>query len=475
MRAPLLRRALALALVCAVMGGLFFYLLQAGTGRPLPPSLAFTDREPTDIAELQVENARGGYVIRYQEDLGGYTLGDVPPDLIDMERFISLMVAQGRLTAKTAVTPPLAPLTDYGLAQPLARCRIRFKDGSTLSYALGRQEPLSGDYYLQVSGREGVYTYGEQDALPLFMDAAAFISLTVTPPLTLTSPLSQVKDALFTGKQLTEPVAIHAVLGADEAIRRDALTFGAATHLIKGRGIHQLDQAGGIRVLGSLLGIRAIAVMGYNLDEAEIRSYGLHDPDMQVAFTQSRSREEVPVVLSIREAGGDTFYAHLQGRSLVYLINRPAFYDLAYEDLILRYFASPMLVDIQGFSVSAGDQRYDFTFTRNEAREATALVNGQAVDVELFYAFYRLITSAASDGGVIRGPEPVGQPLLEITYRYKNEQKQQDVLRFYPHAPRRLAVSVNGVTELDIREGFVQALLKACENLQKGRPIEEVW
>lgn len=470
------RRLLLMAATALLLGAVYLALINQAPSRPAAPQLVFSTREPTDIDRLTVKNAQGGYEISYQAEEGGYALGTVPPELIDMDRFIALMLSQAQLAANTKLTEPASDLSTYGLDQPAASCELLFSDGSQLAYHLGSKERVSGDYYLRVEGQEGVFTYPKEAALTLLSGQTGLLSLQVTPPLTLSSPLSQIKDVRFSGKGIKEPLSIYAVLGGNAHIRQQALTFGAATHLVQGRGLHELDQQGGIRVLGSLLDIRAIQVLGINLTKAQITGYGFDQPDYKAEFhLAGRSQQPEAMTLALVDAGNDSFYAHVMGRPVVYLINRPAFCDLRYEDLILRYFASPMLVDITGISIRSPEKSYQITYEKTLQGEAQAKVNGQRVDLETFYAFYRLVTSAAADGGLIDGVAEDLQPALSITYHYKSPGKADDVLVFTASSVRRMAVSVNGITELDIRESFVSRLLTACENLLAGQPIEEVW
>lgn len=476
MTARKVKRLALLSAACLLLAGVFLWLLNQQPAPPSVKNLVFSNRTPTDIDNLTVSNDAGGFTISYQEDPAGYVVDDVPADLLDMDRFISLMVSQAGLAAKTRLAEPLSPLSDYGLGKPRATVSLTFVDGSQLGYSLGGQELVSGDYYLQVGGVDGIFTYPKADAQALLSNSSSLVSLQVTPSLTVSSPLSAVRDATFSGKHLPEPLSIHAVLGGSQDLRTKALTFGAATHLVQGRGLHPLDQQNGIRVLGSLLGIQAIKVVQYNVSQQDLVGYGFDEPDMQVDFSLAkRESPEEAISLLLLQAGADQLYALRSDRDVVYLINRPAFWDLHYQDLILRYFAAPMLADIKGISITGQDQSYQITFSRDENRQAHATVNGETVDIELFYAFYRLLTSAAADGRLLDGAGLPGEPALSIVYHYQNPDKTDDSLLFIPHGIRRMAVSVNGVILQDIRESFVTRLLAACENLVAGKPIEETW
>ncbi len=470
----LLGRILAFGLLTTALAGVFLFLL--AQQRPIrEDSLQFSQREPTQIARIDVSNAEGSYAISYDSLEGGYVIGDVPAELADMDRFIQFMMNAANLGAEAAIQGA-GRLDDYGLEKPQAQITVSFDDGQSLRFDLGDQEKVSGNYYLALEGRDGVYLYGKAAAEAFLADQSYFVSRQVTPPLQVSSPLSAIRDAEFSGKQLDETIRIQAVMGANDEIRKDALSFGAATHLVRGRATHELDQAGGIRVLGSLLGIQAIKVEGYNLGDDELRSYGFDDPDMQVSFVLGdRALADPRIELKLVRAGDDSFYAMVGGRNVVYLINRPAFYDLRYEDLIMRYFISPMLVDVKGLSIRTPEESYEVSYDRTPEREEIITLNGKPIASEAFHAFYRLVTSAAADGELVRAEAPQNEASLEIIYRYKTEQKPDDVLRFYPGSPRRMLVQVNDVIELDIRESFVTRLIAACQSLASGTAIEENW
>ena len=463
------------ALLSGMLGGLFFFLL--GQEQPKKPeSLVFSQREPTNIERIDVKNTEGAYTISYDSVNGGYVIGDVPADLVDMDLFIRMMVDCSTVTASSRLEKGQAGLPAYGLDSPQAECRIAYDDGTQLTLNIGHREPVTGDYYLQVDGRPGLYTFGKEAAETLLRGQKGFVSRLVTPKLEVSSPLSAVRDAWFSGKALDAPLEIRAVMGGEEQVRRDALSFGAATHLVRGMGLHELDQAGGILILGSLLGIEANSVESYNLSEEQMSAYGFSDPDMRAEFVISGGQEgKQRITLSLVKTSEDRFFAAVEGRGVVYLVNRPAFYDIRYQDLIMRYFISPMLMDIKGMTVETPEAVLEITYTKTEDKQTVVMVNGQAADPELFMSFYRLATSASADGDLRAGILPQGTPALIIRYHYKTSDKPDDVLRFFPGTPRRMDVEVNGVIELDIRESFVTRMTEACVNLTKGLKIEEVW
>jgi hypothetical protein len=321
-----------------------------------------------------------------------------------------------------------------------------------------------------------VYMMAAENAKDFLAPKERYVSHNVTPELAAENPLSAVQDVTFSGSALQEPIVIQSVGAGDADVRMAAMSFGAATHLVRGRGVHELDQNYGMSVIGSLLGIKAVSVRGYSLTAADIAAMGFGSPYMTAEFGLKNGTEDVSrIVLSIVKTPEGDFLAHVAGRAAVYVIAKPAFADISYPKLILRWFLSPLLLDISEVTVETGTQKVDIAYTRASNSDQTAIANGQAVDIALFQAFYRLITSASSDGEYLPDAAPSGMPELTITYRYKDGAKADDVIRLYPGGMRRMLAEVNGVTEFDIRESFAIRVAAACEALLAGTPIEESW
>ncbi|MPM85007.1 hypothetical protein SDC9_132084 [bioreactor metagenome] len=172
----------------------------------------------------------------------------------------------------------------------------------------------------------------------------------------------------------------------------------------------------------------------------------------------------------------DTKYlVTVDGTQVVYVIEKPAFVDIDYTKLMLRWFLSPLRLDLKDLTVSFDGKTYTFESGKNQDGTQYARVNGKQMDVELFYVFYRLITSAASDGQYLSDVAPGDSPLMTIAYHYLDAGKPADVMTLYAGSTRRVNVDINGVIEFDMRASFVDAVKLACEHTVTGEAIEENW
>jgi len=457
--------ALALAAV------FFALLLQPSPRAAQGQAITFTSVEPVEISSVSVQNATGAYRFYYEGD--GYVLDDIPASIADLNAFIDFMVNAGKLSAIRQLSGD--PM-EYGLEALSATVKIDFFQGKTLRLDIGGREAISGGYYVAWEG--GTYLMAPAMAEPFLRPKTQVVNPVVTPPLMVTSPLSAIRDVTFTGGPLERPVTVQAVAGGDETVKLATLSFGSATHIVREAGVYHLDQTYGIEVLGSLLGIRALGVEAYNLSQDELAALGFDDPWMLVEFdmVNAQNAQVERHVLRIVRHGEEVFIATLEGSGAVFRIGRLPFMDIQYHRLPVRWFLSPMLMDVSAVTVEAAEKKYRFDMDSADARNPIVSFEGETLDTQLFRSFFRLITSAAHDGTYL-GPleQPSEGEMLRITYEYAAQGKEPDVLALYPGGVRRARVFINGVGEFAMKDLFAQRVLEGCENLLAGQPIEENW
>ncbi len=469
----LLKTLLLMAVVVLLLAaGLMALVLQ-----PMETStegVAFVAAEPVDISSVEVENQTGAYRYFYEGD--GYVLDDIPATIADIDGFIDFMTACGQLSAIRRVAD--ASLETYGLQTPAATVRLDFFNGSPITLRIGNQEKISGCYYVTADGFPGVYLMEEAQVAPFFRPKTQVVAMLVTPPLQVSSPLSAIRDITFVGGLLEQPVTIQATAGGSQTVRQNALSFGTATHLVRSAGLYQLDQSYGVEIFTSLFGIQALDVAAYNATPDQFKAMGFDRPWMTVEYDMinGAGMEAQHCVLWLVRLEDGAFYASLEGTGAVYRIGRQAFMDIRLDKLLLRWFLTPMLMDVAAVSVEGEGQRYRYDIDNTDSKNPVITCEGKRLDPEGFRSFYRLITSAAHDGAYLGNQtQPEGEALLTITYEYRDQGKPPDVLALYPGQVRRANVFVNGAGEFAMKDQFISRVLEGCQHLLAGQPVEENW
>ena len=470
MMRALVNRIVAAAVILAALTGVLFWLLSQDSAVQ-GDAVTLSAHEPTEILSVNAENARGGFHFYYDDGESGFVVDDIPSEYVDLDGFVTFMTRAGSVTALKCVNAQPDDPAIYGLDAPTASVRIEYADGTAMALEFGGQDPVSGNWYARANGERAVYLMESELAQAFMASKRDFVTRAVTPALTVTSPLSAVRDVTISGGELRQDVLIQSVTTGDDTVKREAVSFGAVTHLVRGRGVHELDQSYGIDILGSLLDIRAEDVEGYNLDDATYAARGFDDPYMTVDFNMS---DGAGYTLQLVEDGEDML-ARISDKNILFRIARPAIADVAYEKLILRWFLSPLLMDISGVTVNWPGETHEIAYSRSSNADQSAALDGKPVPIEGFQAFYRLLLSACSDQAEVDSIRPASEPVLSITYHYNDRNKPDDTLRLYPGSTRRLLAEVNGVCEFDMRESFADRVRAGIESLKTGGEIEEDW
>ena len=458
--------------IVIALAAVFVALVMQPTA-PKTEGVVFVAVEPIDIASVTVRNETGEYSYFYEND--GYVLDDIPGTIVDLDGFINFMTGCASLSAIQAVeggTPE-----DYGLVPPVAAVDIHFFKGNTLRLEIGAQEKISGNYYVTASGFPGVYLMESAMAAPFLLPKSHMIIMRATQLLMVSSPFSAIRDIIFEGGLLEEPVTILATAGGNEEVKNAALSFGSATHLVKSAGWYQLDQNYGIEILGALFDIPALEVL-YNLPEEKILALGFDSPWMTVSYDMINGQgvQAEHCLLRIIPAEDNTFYVTVNSTGVVYRIARQPFMDIQLEKLLLRWFCTPMLMDVSAVMVAGDGQTYRFDVDNADRKNPVITADGETLQTPLFRSLFRLLTSAAHDGAYLgRFDMPQGEPMLTITYEYGAEGKAPDVIELYPGDVRRANVFVNGQGEFAMKDQFALRVLEGCRNLLAGQPIEEKW
>jgi len=458
----------------------------SGRGR-----IVFAAGEATDVQSVFVRNETGEFRFFFDSNEDGYVLDDIPPYIADIEVFFDFMANSARMYAVMQIPADEVNFKEMGLSTPSALVAIEFFDGTHFSLSIGNAERISGNYYATVVERKenfdstiselgNVYLIPRSIAEQFLLPKTQIISRFVTPPLAISSPLSAIRDITFTGGSLQFPVSILITTGGSESTRLAAESFGAATHIVKGAGVHQLDQTYGVHILGSLFGIEAVSIAGYNLSKEEVAAFGFDSPYMSVDYDMINGvdAELRHMQLRIAEAENGLYYATLEGSGVVYSIRREAFLDIEYEKLPVRWFLTPLIMDLSTITVEAPGINHRFEINSTDPLNPVITYDDKTLNTTLFRSFFRLLTSAAHDDvylGILPLPGPDMEPLISITYEYLNPNKSPDTLALYTGEARRANVFINGVGEFAMKDLFAERVKEGAASLIAGNPIEENW
>ena len=451
-------------------------VLETTKSEELIKKVIIRNAPPTDVRSVHIQNDFGDIYVDFLD--GGYVLGEVPIDVVNMELFVDMMTDVADVYASTEIKRPQS-VDKYGLNNKTAVVKATYTDGKEMILSIGNYEPISKGYYCYISDFDSVYLISEDRVNGFIQPEKYFISKYITPPKPAQSQssLGHIKGMTLEGGTLLEKVILSPVEAEDEQSMLDVISFGSATHLIEVNGMnHRVDQRYATLVFDSVLGLIAKDVIDYNLSEEAMDTFGFDHPDMHVVFDYKRTPNDDTVKYDIKilEKNGE-FFASCNNRGVIYQINPPYVYDVTLEKFPVRWFFSPLLFDLKTLEIRRADERYLFELSGTTNDDLAVTCNGESFDLNRFRRFYKLITSGAHDNTMseeIKVSEPA---IMEITYSYRNMNKKEDVLKLYAGESRRHYAKVNGMTRFTIKELFYTRVSQALDLLYTDEVFEIDW
>ena len=141
----------------------------------------------------------------------------------------------------------------------------------------------------------------------------------------------------------------------------------------------------------------------------------------------------------------------------------------------MRWFISPFISEVTALELEGQGSSWRFEISSDTVSSVEATLNGEELDSALFRKFYNLVMSAASDSGRLAEPPELTEPGFSLRVEYEDDEKPDDVLRFYSAGQRRLYVEVNGVCEFTMRENWLNVTLNALENVKMCKDFSSDW
>jgi hypothetical protein len=402
-------------------------------------------------------------------------------DLVYAEYLLMLLDEAARVEYVELVSVIEKPVTQlklasYGLDQPTGSVLIRYSSGESLGLLFGAVERISGGQYFMVEGGDTVYLMDHSRVVRFLQPLKRFINFEIVPVRTVSSPLSTIKSLTLSGRAFPQPVVISEIRADNEEEMREALGFGAVTHLVRSPRLRKIDQKEAIDVFGSLSGLLNIEVLDYNCSDAALAEYGLDDPLVKAEYVFKRGDNFEPLGIVLRVALYQGSYVLVRDdQRVVHRMEKKAFFVTSYEKLVSRWFLTPFITDVKSIAVRSGGRDYRFELSGEDNRSLEADLDGAKLDMALFRKFYTLLVSASSDGLLLEDPAPSGTPLLSVTFYYRAPLKASDTMVFSPGSLRRLYVTVNGVTEFACLQRYAQTLDTALSALARGEDFSSDW
>lgn len=473
---------LTAAVICLVLVGVAGGLMRSdpnpsGDSEPAPETY-LVNRPASEVETVTVVNEAGSYTVQKRPD-GSYGVHDIPDAVVMMEYVDMLLDECSAISYAEVIDEKPGDLAQYGLDRPKASVEIRYSDDTGSKLLIGEMEPISGNCYGMEEGDPAVYLFEARRCIRFLMPVERFIDFIIIEPNESTDILGSLGDMTFGGSMLEQPVVLKRVSAeSGEELLRQAVSFGAVTHMMTEPQLHEANQTELTKIGDSLLGLISEGVVAYNCSEEVLAEYGFDDPLLTIGFDyrNGAGREPQYILLKLSRLEDGTDIVTLDGEGIIYRIADVEFTGITYETLVSRWFLTPLLTDVAELEIQMQQESYRFETEGSGAKDLSVTLNGEDVDAAQYRKFYNLAVSAAADEA-IAGPEPnlTGEPVMSIRFRYKDQKKPDDVMEFYEGQSRRLYVQVNGRCEFTMRNQYKLIVEDALKALKESRDFQVNW
>ena len=202
------RQILILLALLAVTtaGGLFFALLETDASAQQVETISATEFSVGEVQGMVLKNAGGSFGLINTP--AGVILQDGGDVQYSQEKLKMLIYTLSHLQAQRQIDPSGASREEFGLDAPLAQASLLLSE-RTVRLTLGRQNPVSEEYYLEVEGDSSLYMLDPDTAGYMLHSRDDLRDLSLYPALTSNtiSSITQIQVRNDSGTFVLQPMA----------------------------------------------------------------------------------------------------------------------------------------------------------------------------------------------------------------------------------------------------------------------------
>ena len=172
---------LLILLVMTTAVGLVFFQQEPGPKGQENTAVLVTNFRMGEVQGLVLKNEAGTMALINTP--GGVILEGEEAHPYAQDKLKTLIYTVSHLTARRQLDSDSTRSEEFGTENPLAQASILLPE-STIRLRLGRQNPISGEYYLSVEGRDSFYMIDSETAGLMLQTARDMREFSLYPPLT---------------------------------------------------------------------------------------------------------------------------------------------------------------------------------------------------------------------------------------------------------------------------------------------------
>ena len=460
-------------------------------------SISLNTKTADDVSKVEVKNNSDSYTVEMKSE-DSYSVEGLDGFDLNKTSISALKSDSAGVAATQLVEEQAEDLSIYGLDSPKAEATITYKDGETLSLAVGNEAAGDAGTYVTVNGESKVYLFNSAKVDTFAYPLLEYASKEITPSQeeavaaanggeVSSSSDGQTQTPQFAKMTLSGTVREEPIVVEPAEAISGISQFNITSPKEKAADYTKISE-----YVGAVYGLTADEVVAVNPTDADLESFGLKEP-----YSKIVADFDVGTVTSSPDAAGNVYVMNGDRTNVVYRIEAETLTWLSatYTDLASKLLFTPNIKDVKTMTVTTPDKTYVFNLTsvvdedlldtprdilfykdNQDAPEGTITTTityeGKELDEEIFKDYYQNMISVSTDEETTE--QPTGDPIFSVKYEYADTSRTPDVVEFYDAGSRRVFIVFNGKCDSLTVSTYVDKMVQDSEKVVNGEEITAV-
>lgn len=492
------RNLVIVAAVIVVLGGAVAVLNLTGGSNSVKTSsseassgsgISLLSKKTDDVASMQITNKKGSYTIVSQTAALNsaaasgsasnvtYMVQELEGAPVDSSA-ISNVAKLGYSLVASKNIGTVTNLSQYGLQDPQATVKIKFKDKTTYNFKVGSASPSDNtSYYMCAENSQNVYIVSIDSAI--LADKMTFVQKTV---LSIAAASSTSSDSATQTNDFTKIVLsgtnFPQSITIDKAASSSSSSSSSTDYSITSPLKLDTDMTQVTKITTALASLSATDVASIHTDAATLKKYGLDKPTAIVSFTVNKKSYK----LMAGSKNGSNRYVMLEGVNAVYVVSNDSvssWADTSLFGLRSKFAFLTAITNVSGMTVTSGSDVNTFTIARTkDAKNSTEdkpvytyEVTGNGGKKLTYDANFKNYYQTVIAVQLLEDAkqQPAGTPAVTIEYKYYTGGKS--TVQFYSSGDRRYTAVVDGKACGLVKSTDVDAIISNTKKMASNALI----
>lgn len=466
-------KPLILFLLCLVLltGGLLLNRLPEAEESETEETISLYDYNGHPLLTARVENPEGGFSLTLVNGL--YQIESVPRNELNLEYLEMLLRDLTKLEAIERISDPA--LEKFGLDQPSILVYAQYEGlENPLRLRVGRQETVSGGFYVQREGDKAIYLVDARKLARFRMSTERFVQFILIPPQKTRSPLQALK--MLEIEKGTEHLKIVRPDPENPDLYNYAGIFGTPAHLLVAPNVYKANDSKLLSLADSLFGLIAERVVAVSASDEELELYGLLNPALNLTLLRDDLETEKSIRLSFSFSNGKIYGRMDDGRSIYELPSRLDLQMITAAQLTAPQLPGPLLLDTEEVILRTKVNHFSYRLSFDEQKKLTVMADGQEIDSVLFRKFYNLIAFGSGNPEKTAPEIKTGHSDADLVLVFRiREQAKPVELRFYRYNALSYYAYLGDQGLFEVPSSFVERIREANEQVILGKDFNSAW